>query len=250
MSDSLKMAAFDIETAPGIYYSFSVYDTSISSDKVIEYPRIIAFSAQWKDSKKVVFFSEYHNGREAMLDALWELFNEADVLVSYNGDKFDIPWVEGELLEAGYSPPSPSMKIDLYKVIKRVTRWPHKNLNTAAARLLGDQKIAHPGFSLWRDCLMGDDEAKRKAWALMKRYAIKDTKLLWPLFEKLKGRIKMPHPVTDNPTACHNCGSERLQRRGVRRTLYSTYPRYQCQDCGAWFRGISRHSSTDIRAAL
>lgn len=247
----LKMLALDIETAPALVYSFSAYDTTIGYNQVVEYPRIIAFSAQWKGKKKVEFYSEYHQSRGEMLKALHDLIDEADLVVTYNGDRFDLPWISGEFIAEKMTPPSPVMKVDLFKVIKSNTRWFHKKLDVVSSRLLGDRKVPHQGFGLWMDCLRGDEETKRKAWALMKKYAVKDTALLWPLFEELKGWVKMPHPVSTEPgLVCRNCGGKHLQRRGTAKTLQGEYARYQCMEpgCGAWNRGTLRTPVGETRA--
>lgn len=240
MSD-LKMLGLDIETAPALVYSFSAFKTNIGYNQVVEPPRIIAFSAQWKGARSVQFYSEYHHSRGEMLDALHALLDEADVVVTFNGDSFDLPWIEGEFIAEHMKPPSPVMKVDLYKVIKRHSRWLHKKLAVVADRLVGDQKIQHQGFGLWMDCLRGDEETQRKAWNLMRRYAKKDTALLWPIYEDLLPWIKLPHPVSRaEGLVCRNCGSDHLQRRGTAPSLQGVYPRYQCQKCGKWQKGTQR----------
>lgn len=240
MSD-LKMLGLDIETAPALVYSFSAFKTNIGYNQVVEPPRIIAFSAQWKGARSVQFYSEYHHSREEMLEALHALLDEADVVVTFNGDSFDLPWIEGEFIAEHMKPPSPVMKVDLYKVIKKHSRWLHKKLAVVADRLVGDQKIQHQGFGLWMDCLRGDEGTKRKAWNLMRRYAKKDTALLWPIYEDLLPWIKLPHPVSRaEGLICRNCGSDHLQRRGTAPSLQGVYPRYQCQKCGKWQKGTQR----------
>jgi hypothetical protein len=117
-------------------------------------------------------------------------------------------------------------------------------------RLLDDTKVTHTGFQMWRDCIEADTdpEVKRKAWNLMKRYAIKDTRLLWPIFESVKGYIKLPAPLQIDPdnVRCRNCGSTDIQWRGYAYTQASVFKRYQCQEptCGRWDRLAVRESST------
>jgi len=245
----LKMLALDIETRPGKAYFFDVWNTNISAEKVIEYPRMLAFTAQWYGKKQVIFHSDYHTGYEEMLKELHALLDEADLVVGFNSDRFDLPWVEGEFIANHMPPPSPVMKVDLLKVMRKHSRWVHKNLNTVVSRLLDEEKVPHQGFGLWRDCIDGDEATKKRAWALMKKYAIKDTALMWPLFEELKPWIKMPHPVSNIPgLVCRNCGGTHMQRRGTAKTLQGEYPRYHCQSCGTWNRGTERVPVGDTRA--
>jgi RNase P subunit RPR2 len=77
---------------------------------------------------------------------------------------------------------------------------------------------------------------EESAWKKMRRYQKQDVELLEELHERLTGWIRMPHPVSSHNNTCRNCGSDKLQLRGLARTLNGTYQRYQCQDCGTWGR--------------
>lgn len=233
----------DVETAPAKVYTFSLWQPIIGIDQVIEESRLMCFSAQWYGDKntKTMFFSEFHDGRDVMLEKLHALLDEADVVTTYNGKRFDVPWIKGELISEGFTPPSPFKQIDLFQVVKSNMRNISNKLDWVSQKLLGDRKTTHTGFKLWRDCLDGDE----KAWALMKKYNIQDTRLMIPLYDVLKAWIPN-HPsvaVYDNrPAACPTCGGTNIQSRGVARTSTATYRRYQCQadGCGAWFRDAKK----------
>lgn len=241
-----RILAFDLETAPNLVYTFSLFKPVIGHEQIVEPARIICFTAQWVGTKKTIFMSEHHDGYEAMLKGLYDLLDEADIVLTYNGTTFDGPWSTGEFMAQGWTPPAPFKHIDLFQHVKRLTRFPSKKLDYASYRLLGEKKVKHEGFTLWRDCLAGDE----KAWNRMKRYAIQDTKLLVKLFDEIRGWIKMPLQISEDPTSCHNCGGTKLQRRGYARTMYSKYARYVCTDCGKWLRGTTRHTATEVRPAL
>jgi uncharacterized protein YprB with RNaseH-like and TPR domain len=219
-------------------------------DQIIEPSRVICWSARWYGEKKTMFASEYHDGRQAMLQGMWDLLDEADIVVGYNSNSFDIPWIEGEFIVEGFKPPSPFQKVDLMRQAKQHMRLLSRKLDYLSLRLLDDRKVAHTGFSLWRDCLMGDEAAKAKAWATMKKYAIKDTALLPRLYDILLPWIKVPNVAVyagDAEERCTSCTSQRLERRGLARTATGNYQRYQCQDCGKWSRGSVRISTTPLR---
>ena len=164
----MKLLALDIETAPATVYTFSLFKPVIGHNQVKDPGRILCFSAQWRGQKKVMFYSEHEHGQEEMLRVLHELLDEADVVLHYNGASFDIPWIEGELMLAGYPPPSPFRQIDLFQFFKRHSRLLSKKLDYVAHRFLDEQKVTHNGFQLWIDCMEGDE----KAWKLMKKYGI------------------------------------------------------------------------------
>lgn len=240
-----RILAFDLETAPSLVYTFSLFKPIIGHEQIVEPARIICFSAQWVGEKKTIFMSEHHDGYETMLKGLYDLLEEADIVLTFNGATFDGPWSTGEFMAQGWTPPSPFKHIDLYQHVKRLTRFPSKKLDYVSYRILGEKKVKHEGFTLWRDCLAGDD----KAWNRMKRYAIQDTKLLVKLFNEIRGWIKVPHPVAHDGVSCHNCGGKNLQRRGYATTLTGVYQRFQCQNpkCGKWMRGTARSTVSEFR---
>lgn len=242
----MRILALDIETSPALVRTFSLFRPVIGHGQIVESSRMICFSAQWEGGK-VQFFSEFHHSRQEMLQAIHDLLDEADVVITYNGKKFDIPWIHGELISEGFLPPSPVKHVDLYQVIRSNARFLSNKLDYVASRLLDEKKVAHSGFQLWIDCLDGDP----KAWNLMRRYAKKDTALLLPLYYKLRPWVKghPSRPLHDDGDGCPKCGSDNYQRRGYATTSVSKFQRYQCKNCGSWFRGSTRVGAVSSRAA-
>lgn len=254
--ERLKVLALDIETSPNLGYWFGgLYNINIGYTQVKEWSRVICFSAQWEGSKNVIFKSEYHDGPEEMFKTIHKLLDEADVVMHYNGDGFDLPWLDGELSLNGYTEYSPVKSIDLYKHFKKRSRMPSKKLDVVVQRFLGQRKVPHMGFLLWFQCIDSsvDEDTKRKAWNLMRRYAKNDTRLLFPLFEEIKGWIKFPVPmvISDDGQARCQCGSTNIQWRGKSRTGSMSYKRFQCKDCGKWSQSVApgdKHSNGYSRA--
>lgn len=243
----MRTLALDLETAPALVWTWSLWKPVIGHTQVKESSRILCFSAQWDGDRKTQFYSEWGDGRQAMLQALYELLDEADVVVTYNGKKFDVPWIEGELIVAGFTPPSPYKQVDLYQVIRSHSRFLSNKLDYAATRLLDDQKVTHSGFQLWLDCMAGDEKAQR----LMERYAKKDTALLIPLYHRLRPWISQhPNVALHNDTeGCPKCGSDDLERRGYATTSVSKFQRYRCRSCGGWSRDATRVGAVSSRNA-
>lgn len=251
MSD-LKILLFDIEASMAQVYTYDLFKPIIGYKDIIEPSRMIAFSAKWYGKKNIIFKSEYHDGRKEMLDALHELLDEADVVIGYNSNRYDIPWVTGEFLVEGYHPPSPFKKLDLFQVIRSNTRLLSKKLDYVSERFLDDNKKQYSMAEMWRivNNPDTDEDARKREWNKMRTYAKKDTALLEPLFETLKPYLKLPHPireVAEGELACRNCGSSELTRRGFSLTLDGKYQRYQCA-CGSWMRGTTRIAVGSTRA--
>ena len=235
---------WDTEWSPAISYTWSGFPKYLPNDFLIEDPRLLCFGFKIEGEETVVV--DERIGHEEMVRQLWDWLDRVDMLVSYNGQSFDTRKVNGEFMKYGMGPPSPYKEIDLYRQIKKHAQFYSGKLDFVAERIVGQRKVDTGGFQLWKDVLANDEEA----WGKMRKYQKQDVELLVELFEEVKPWIKMPHPVSLDPTSCHNCGGTSLQRRGVARTLYGHYPRYQCQDCGKWLRGQQRTATTDMRPAL
>lgn len=236
---------WDTEWSPAISYTWSGFPKYLSNDFLIEDPRLLCYGFRTGVDGKTEVVDE-RIGHEDMVRKLWHRLDEVDMLVSYNGQSFDTRKVNSEFMKYGLGPPSPYKEIDLYRQIKKHAQFYSGKLDFIAERIINRRKEETGGFQLWKDVLAGDEAA----WGTMRKYQLGDVDILVELFEEVKPWIKMPHPVSVDPTSCHNCGSLSLQRRGVSRTLYGVYQRYHCQDCGKWLRGQKRVPSSEIRPAL
>jgi DNA polymerase elongation subunit (family B) len=241
-----KILVFDIETCPNLGWFWGLFKQNIRPDQIKEPTRMICFAAKWLGEQKIIFRSEYHHGQEEMLTTLRALLDEADVTVTYNGDKFDIKRVRKEFRLHGMEQPSDFISVDLYKIIKRIEDWPSHQMGYIAEELGLSQKMKHHGFLLWREA-MGDfgEERQRKAWNIMRRYNRQDLKPTEDLFYRYEANIVLPAaglfapaPLDLPPTPpCPNplCQSTHVTRQGYKRTKTRRYPQYKCQTCGKWF---------------
>lgn len=251
LNTDLKILFFDIETSIPKVYTYGLYDQNISIANIIEHPRMIAFTAKWYGKKKVHAFSEYHQSRQEMLDALHAMLDEADVVIGWNSKKFDVKWVNSEFAVEGMTPPSPYKQIDLMQESKRNFRFLSNKLDYVSERLLGDNKIDYSMARMWIkvDNPATSDADRKKEWDAMIRYAKKDTILLEPLFEEMLPWIRMPHPArsVNEFDCCIACGSENVIKRGKALTLSGSYDRISCKDCGKWQRGTKRETHGTTR---
>jgi transposase-like protein len=73
----------------------------------------------------------------------------------------------------------------------------------------------------------------------MESYNKHDVVILEKLYYRLLPWIKAHanYSAHSGERVCPNCGSLKSQKRGVTITQAGRYPRYQCQDCGSWYRG-------------
>ncbi len=238
-----KILFWDSEWTPALSYTWGSRPKYLPNDFLVEPARMLCWGARWYGAKKVIVADE-RSGRREMLEGIRDLLSEADMVVSYNGASFDTKKLNSELMAEGLLPPAPYKEIDLYRVVRKNTAFYSGKLDFVSETVMGQRKVDTGGFQLWLDVMAGDS----KAWVKMLRYQRQDVNLLVDLFEELRPWIKMPHPISDDPFSCHNCGGTDLRSRGYVRTLYSTYNRLRCEGCGKWMRGTERSSVTEVRS--
>jgi RNase_H superfamily len=225
----------DIETAPNLATVWSIWNQNIGTNQLLESSYILCWSAKWKHEKKVMFDSTRKSGKSGVVKSIYKLLNEADIVIHYNGRRFDIPVLNREFLLLGLSPPVPYKQIDLYQTVKRKFMFVSNKLAYITEQLGFKGKIATT-HQLWIDCMNN----KPEAWRYMERYNKRDVMELEKVYKRLIPWIDQ-HPNrglysdTTKPV-CTNCGSNKLQSRGLQHAITRTYKRYQCQACGRWMR--------------
>jgi len=240
----LKIATLDIETFPIEAYVWDLWDQNIGLNQIITEWSIASFCWKWfqEDGKGEVIYAD-SRGRNPRNDAkllkqLHELLDEVDIVVAQNGKAFDVKKINGRLIEAGYSPPSPYRVIDTMLEAKSVAKFSSNKLAWMSDHLTDTPKSEHkkfPGFELWRECLANNIEA----WEEMKQYNIIDVEATEKVYRKLRGWIKN-HPTVSLPDSaqeerkCPKCGSTHLQKRGKTHTNHGSKTNYQCVDCKGW----------------
>lgn len=231
-----KILHLDIETAPHIVYCWGLFKETISTKQVIEASRTICYAAKWHKKRQVEFDSLYYSDEETMIEGIWHLLDEADVVIHWNGKRFDIPTLNKEFMRFGFPPPSPYKQIDLLHIARREFKFASNKLDYVAQSLGLGAKVKHTGFELWIGCLNDDG----KSWRIMERYNKMDARLLEKIYNTFLPWIK-DHPnyalYTDpKRPCCPNCGGA-VQSRGVEHTKTYSYRRYQCIKCKTWARG-------------
>ena len=248
-----KILFFDIETAPNMSYVWGQWQQDVI-DHVQEW-YILCFSYKWEGEKKTHVvslndFDLYSKDLENDLNVvqkLWELLDEADIVIGHNSDAFDIKKANARFAYHDLGPPSHYQTVDTLKMARRHFKFNSNRLGHRGEHLgLGGKEVTG-GFQTWAGCMKGD----AKAWATMKKYAKQDVDLLVDVYELLRPWATN-HPnrnvIDATSHACPTCGNTKLQKRGKRRTRTMTYQTYQCQRCYSYCR--SRLADNETRTEL
>lgn len=240
-----RVLLLDIETSPNLAYVWSMYKVdNISSIQLVEHSEMLCFAAKWFGLGDTYCYSVHVDGKRSMIKALRELLNLADIVITYNGNKFDIPVANTEMLMEGLDPPSPYKSLDLYLTIRNTFRFPISKLEYVLKHTGLKQKANSGGFETWIGCMKGDPDA----WKDMMQYNITDVDALEELYKFVRGWIPR-HPSMAGYTqshVCPNCGSNQLVKEGFAYTQISKFQQWSCKNCGKWSRSTHRESGTDV----
>lgn len=237
-----KILYYDLETAPNLSYVWGHYDQN-----VIEHERewyLLCVSYRWEHEKKaqVVSLVDFPDAYKAdpendyhVAKTLWDLFNEADIVIAHNGDRFDMRKANSRFVFHGLGPSSPVQQIDTLKVARKYFMFNSNKLDDLGKHLGLGRKAPTGGFETWAGCMRGDS----KAWKNMIKYAKQDVDLLVSVYKALRPWMTT-HPnvsLYDNTDGCPTCGSDKIETVDYAYTLATVYDQLHCTDCGCWFKG-------------
>lgn len=247
--DGPAVLVYDIETSPSLVYTWGNWNTNVVATK--KDWEILSFAYKWLGQSRIGF--ECKRGEKddkRLVGRLHSLFDQADVVVAHNGDKFDQKKAATRFMFHGYGPPSPYQQIDTLKETKRYfNHYSNALKELGRYHQIGD-KVHHTGIDLWLGC-MADDP---KMWRVMEKYNRRDVALLEQLYHSLLPWIGTPgrqgHPnmgFWKEGLACPKCGSDNVIKRGFHRTSVSVYQTIQCRDCTGYSR-LRRREESGVEA--
>lgn len=243
----MRILVLDIETMFTVSGHWSLWGVNVGLNQILEHGHVICWAARWAGEEKIEW---RRKGNKDFLSKIHSMLEAADVILTYNGKRFDLPLLNLEFLKAKMNPPAPYKHIDLLETVKKQFRFISNKLEHVANQLGVTQKVSHEGFPLWVKCREEDVEA----WAKMKEYNIGDIVTLEEVYDALKPWVVgHPNAALYGPTGthqCSTCGSDDLQKRGFHVTGVGRYQRYRCNDCGGWSRSRITDVTKEARQVL
>lgn len=238
---NIKILLFDIENSPIVTWAWDIHGEPMHSTTFVKEDwYVMCWSAKWLGEKKVYSYAlpdfkyDHRNPCDKkILEKLWDILDEADVVIAHNGFAFDRRKANARFIQHGMPPPSPYKMIDTLKVARSTFMFTSNKLGDLGHYLGVGSKVETGGFDLWKDCMNGCS----KAWKKMVRYCKNDVVLLEKIYLKLRPYIKNhPNQNVYNQTIenCPKCGSDNIIKRGLSYNLTGPKQRYQCKDCGGW----------------
>ena len=250
-----RIVLWDIETTHNLAAVFRLLNMDmIPAENIIQERYIVC--AAWKvlgeakvhsvsvldDPKR---FKKQPADDTFVCQTLHDVLSAADVIVAHNGDAYDIKFTETRMLRNQLDPLPPIPKIDTLKIAKDRFLFNANSLDYLGTFLgVGRKKPTTNG--LWLRVLQSDKAAIEE----MEAYNRQDVLLLERVFNKLRpyAASHINQSLYTGKSGCPRCGSTRIQARGTHKSLTQVYQRFQCQDCGGWYRQRKANkSSTSTR---
>lgn len=237
----------DVETAPEVVYSFRRFKAFISPEQVIKRGYLLSYSVADLHTGEVtgrnltnypLFDIDYTDDWE-LCQELWQVLDEADIIIAHNGYKFDRAYINQRFAFHGMTPPSHHVVVDTLKAAKKQFALPSNALKEMCLYFETESfKLDNEGFPLWKACCEGD----RDAFGRMQTYNDGDVVSLRDLYLKILPWIPQ-HPnvsayYEDEVARCPRCGSVHVHIESGKKynTAISTFNVIRCEDCG----GLSR----------
>ena len=248
-----RILFYDEETTHNIIASFNLYGKEyIPHENILQERYIVCASWKWRGVKTIHSASVLDDPKRYkvnphddyfVVSELSEAISQSDIIVAHNGDKYDFRYLATRRVAHKLKPLPPVKSIDTYKIAKTKFLFNSNRLDYLGAYLgVGRKKKTTPG--LWLRVLAGDKAAVKE----MVEYNKGDVSLLEDVFEKLLPYVPQLNQRLYDNQGCVYCGSSHVQRRGTHIAETRTYQRFQCQDCGGWFKEGKPECSTAARS--
>jgi hypothetical protein len=184
-----RILLYDVETAPLVAHMWSMWQQGFGLNQIEKDWHLLSFCAKWLGEDEVFYYDQSQaqdiENDYGILLQLWNLLNEADIVVGHNSKKFDTKKVNARFILNGLPKPSTYRQIDTLEIVKRQFGFTSNKLQYLTDSLCSNTKKSQhhkfPGHLLWSECLKGNPEA----WAEMKEYNIDDVLSLEELYNLL-----------------------------------------------------------------
>ena len=244
-----RILVVDIENSPNLAYIWQLKNNDYISETMVAMPwYMLCWCAKWLDKNKVMssalidFPKEYKKdprSEKKILQKLWDLLDEADIVIGHNVDGFDCKKINACFIMNNMPPPSPYKTIDTLKIAKKHFMFTSNKLNSLVKYFKIGAKVETGGFKLWEECMQGN----KKAWRKMVTYCKNDVILSEKVYKKMLPYISN-HPnlavyVDDADPHCPKCNSDKIIKEGFSYTNAGKYQQYSCtvKTCLGWSRG-------------
>lgn len=159
-----------------------------------------------------------------------EILEDADMWITYNGLRFDVPWLQTRLLLNKQQPLAPVAHKDLYPTMRFKFKFSRNSLHNVQEAMGLDNSKTPVRLLQWLHLLAG----RKTPWKEIQEHCKNDVLVLEEAYERVKPWM-MSHPHLFDYEGCSTCGSA-LQSRGFYLSAGTKYPKQRlwCPKCPKW----------------
>jgi len=234
-----RILLYDIENTPSLGWVWEKWQTNVVELHQDWY--MLCYAWKWLGDRGTNYLSlpDFPDRYAAdpkddslLVDRLHKLFNEADVVIAHNGNRFDQTKAKARMLVHGLEPPTPFREVDTLQVARRYFNFTSSSLDDLCRQLGIGRKEYDGGFRTWLGCMNGDPVA----WRRMEKYNRRDVRMLEQLYTRMIPWIES-HPnmqlMSDKPDVCPRCGgSDGFNSKGWRYYTVSKRRVFRCKTNG------------------
>lgn len=252
MQKQEKILIVDIETLPMLVYSWDLWNPN-SPEGIKEHPSILCIQYKWLHERDVKIISVLNTLIELDIETLKpkktnihpsvrndkyllvefaKILKEADMIVTKNGTKFDMKWLNGRNMVHNLKPFPDPLHFDIELKLKAKSKYASRKLGYVA-KLFGIANKSKTEYQWWLDACDGKIDAIKK----IIKYGKQDIVVTEALFKRIRAHFpSLLNKALYGDLVCPSCGGDKFQSNGLRRTATALYRRLCCTLCGHWFK--------------
>ena len=171
---------------------------------------------------------------------------DADMWVTWYGERCDIPYLNSRLIVNGLQPMARVAHVDLWRTCRNKLRL-HSNRLASASAFLGLEEKTPLKPGVWQRAIGGHKPSIR----YIEEHNKQDVIVLEQAYNRLRPLVTA-HPNVnimsgEDGVRCPICGSGNLQKKGYRIAVTQKYQRFVCNACGAWSQGKPVNMKIEVR---
>jgi hypothetical protein len=259
-----KILLYDLETSMILGYFWSLWKQNININAIVDDWYVICWSAKWLGTDTMLNcsvhnkFDDNHVARfkfneRYVIEKLWTLIDEADIIIAYNGKSFDRKKMNAKFLEYGLPEPSPYKIIDPMLICKGNFAITSNKMDFVSKYVsaVEEGKIG-TNLQLWIDCMNDDEDALDE----MQAYCDEDINVLERVYMAVRhwdsNAPNLALFYDDDKPRCNGCGSDDLTAipDKTHNTTLSRFPLVKCNGCGKILRTRTNTLSKEKRQSL
>ena len=261
---NLNILYWDLESSLMGTLTFGLWNQNISGNRITKHSHLLSNSWAFNDEPpQGVRLSpeDVAEGNDLLvvIDTI-RAIEKADLIISYNGKKFDVPLLKTRALLHGLQPIKFPPHLDLMQEAKRNFRFPSNSMQNISLYLGEHGKLATSGRNLWERCYHYQNyDDCNEALAQMLEYGLRDIDATRDLHKRMQGWFKSPVNVglitkeingvntkDNHELLCPHCSSKDVDKIGSKAyTSVSSFNIYRCGNSGC--RGLSRDNAAGTK---